>query len=212
MGGSAVSTKLEVAPFSRRCAADVDAGDTGYVDARTADLGGGLADFARRRFGWIVDPEQVTLVPDVNAAIGELLQLVTKPGDGVVVNTPAYPPFFATIEGIGRKVVPVSVVRGDLGWTLNLDETERAFASGVRAYLLCNPHNPTGRVFTSAELQPLVALAGRYDVTVVSDEIHAPLTLAGAEHIPWLGLGKEAVERGITLISASRPIERWGMR
>jgi cysteine-S-conjugate beta-lyase len=200
------------APITTALHAAVDAGDTGYVDARTADLGGGLADFARRRFGWIVDPEQVTLVPDVNAAIGEVLQLVTNPGDGVVVNTPAYPPFFATIEGIGRKVVPVSLVRDEQGWTLNLDETERAFVRGVRAYLLCNPHNPTGRVFSHAELEPLVALAGRYDVTVVSDEIHAPLTLAGAEHVPWLGLGKEAVERGITLISASKAFDLAGLK
>ena len=200
------------APITTALHAAVDAGDTGYVDARTADLGGGLADFARRRFGWIVDPEQVTLVPDVNAAIGEVLQLVTNPGDGVVVNTPAYPPFFATIEGIGRKVVPVSLVRDEQGWTLNLDETERAFVRGVRAYLLCNPHNPTGRVFSHAELEPLVALAGRYDVTVVSDEIHAPLTLAGAEHVPWLGLGKEAVQRGITLISASKAFDLAGLK
>jgi cysteine-S-conjugate beta-lyase len=199
-------------PITTALHAAVDAGDTGYVDARTADLGGTFADFARRRFGWNVDPEQVTLVPDVNAAIGEVLQLVTNPGDGVVVNTPAYPPFFATIEGIGRKLVPVSMVRGDQGWTLNLDETERAFASGVRAYLLCNPHNPTGRVLTHAELRPLVALAGRYDVTVVSDEIHAPLTLAGAEHLPWLGLGKDAVERGITLISASKAFDLAGLK
>jgi cysteine-S-conjugate beta-lyase len=199
-------------PITTALHAAVDAGDTGYVDARTADLGGAFADFARRRFGWNVDPEQVTLVPDVNAAIGEVLQLVTNPGDGVVVNTPAYPPFFATIEGIGRKLVPVSMVRGDQGWTLNLDETERAFASGVRAYLLCNPHNPTGRVLTHAELRPLVALAGRYDVTVVSDEIHAPLTLAGAEHLPWLGLGKDAVERGITLISASKAFDLAGLK
>jgi cysteine-S-conjugate beta-lyase len=129
-----------------------------------------------------------------------------------VVNTPAYPPFFATIESIGRKVVPVSMVRGDLGWTLNLDETERALAGGMRAYLLCNPHNPTGRVFTHAELEPLVALAGHYDATVISDEVHAPLTLAGAEHVPWLGLGKEAVERGITLTSASKAFDLAGLK
>jgi cystathionine beta-lyase len=199
-------------PITTALHAAVDAGDTGYVDARTADLGAAFADFARRRFGWIVDPDQVSLVPDVNAAIGEVLQLLTNPGDGVVVNTPAYPPFFATIESIGRKVVPVSMVRGVQGWKLNLNETERAFAGGVRAYLLCNPHNPTGRVFTHAELEPLVGLAGRYDVVVVSDEIHSPLTLAGAEHVPWLGLGTEAVERGITLISASKAFDLAGLK
>jgi len=199
-------------PITAALHAAVDAGDTGYVDARTADLGGAFADFARRRFGWIVDPEQVTLVPDVNAAIGEVLQLVTNRGDGVVVNTPAYPPFFATIEGIGRRVVPVSMVHGDPRWKLNLEETERALAGGARAYLLCNPHNPTGRVFTRAELEPLVALVQRYDVTVVSDEIHAPLTLGGAQHVPWLGLGTGAVERGIALTSASKAFDLAGLK
>lgn len=192
--------------------AALESGDTGYVDPRTADLGGAFAGFAARRFGWTVDPEQVALVPDVNAGIGEVLRLVTAAGDGVVVNTPAYPPFFSVIEDCGRKVVPVPMLRQDGLWRLDLDGTERAFTAGVRTYLLCNPHNPTGRVFTRAELEPLVALAARYEVTVVSDEIHAPLTLAGAEHVPWLTLGTPAAERGIALTSASKAFDIAGLK
>jgi cysteine-S-conjugate beta-lyase len=192
--------------------AAVDAGDTGYVDPQSASLREAFADFAGRRLGWTVDPGQVRLVPDVNAAIGEVLRLVTDPGDGVAVNTPAYPPFFATIQDLGRTVVPIPMLRREVGWQLNLDRAEQAFANGIRTYLLCNPHNSTGRVFGRAELDPLVALTQRYGVTVVSDEIHAPLTLTGAQHLPWLGLGEHATERGLALTSASKAFDIAGLK
>ena len=193
--------------------AAIDAGNTGYVDPLTTDLGGTFAGFAARQLDWTVDPEQVALVPDVNAGIAELLRVTTEPGDGVVVNTPAYPPFFAGIADIGRRVVRVPM-RGDpaAGWSLDLDRTERAFRAGVRAYLLCNPHNPTGRVFTRAELLELAALAERYRVTVLSDEIHGPLVLPGAVHVPWLTLGDYPAEYGIALHSASKAFDLAGLK
>lgn len=193
--------------------AAVDAGNTGYVDPETADLGGTFAGFAARQLDWTVDPEQVGLIPDVNAGIAELLRVITDPGDGVVVNTPAYPPFFAGIADIGRRVVRVPM-RGDpaAGWSLDLDRTERAFRAGVRAYLLCNPHNPTGRVFTRAELLELAALVERYQVTVISDEIHGPLVLPGAVHVPWLALGGYPAEYGIALHSASKAFDLAGLK
>ena len=193
--------------------AAVDAGNTGYVDPQTADLGGTFAGFATRHLGWSVDPEQVALIPDVNAGIGELLRLITDQGDGVIVNTPAYPPFFAGIADIGRRVVRVPM-RGDpsAGWSLDLARTERAFRAGVRAYLLCNPHNPTGRVFTRAELLELAALVERYQVTVISDEVHAPLVLQGAVHVPWLALGGYPAEHGIALHSASKAFDLAGLK
>jgi cystathionine beta-lyase len=202
------------APIVAALRAAVDAGETGYVEpTRTADLGGTFAAFCGRHFGWTVDPAQVALVPDVNAGIAELLRLVTEPGDGVVVNTPAYPPFFAGIADIGRRVVRVSMLPGaDTGYGLDLAATERAFRTGVRAYLLCNPHNPTGRVFTRIELLDLAALCERYRVTVISDEIHAPLVLPGAEHVPWLTLGDYPAEYGIALHSASKAFDLAGLK
>src|SRR5262245_32763397 len=193
--------------------AAVDAGNTGYVDPETADLGGTFAGFAARQLNWTVDPEQVALIPDVNAGIAELLRLITDPGDGVIVNTPAYPPFFAGIADIGRRVVRVPM-RGDpaTGWTLDLARTEHAFRAGVRAYLLCNPHNPTGRVFTRDELLELAVLVERYQVTVISDEVHAPLVLPGAVHVPWLGLDGYPAEYGIALMSASKAFDLAGLK
>src|SRR5262245_27117583 len=143
--------------------AAVDAGNTGYVDPQTADLGGTFAGFATRHPGWWFGPGQVAWTPEVNAGIGELLRLITDQGDGVIVNTPAYPPFFAGIADIGRRVVRVPM-RGDpsAGWSLDLARTEHAFRAGVRAYLLCNPPHPTGRGLTRHELLAPARPVGAY--------------------------------------------------
>ena len=143
------------------------------------------------------------LLPDVMVGVAEVLRVVTEPGDGIVINPPVYAPFFSLIAEIGRTVVEAPLTEGDHGWELDLDALERAFAEG-RAYLVCNPHNPTGRVLSRAELERIAELSARYDVAVVSDEIHAPLALAGATHTPFGALGEEAAMRGVTITSASK--------
>lgn len=180
----------------------VEAGDTGY--AEPAGLPAAFAEFAGPRLGWKVDPGQVHVIPDVMVGVAEILRVGTEPGDGVVINPPVYPPFTETIEEVGRSVVPVPLVSTPGGWELDLDGLAAAFRAGARAYLLCSPHNPTGRVWSVADLQRIAELAARYDVLVLSDEIHAPLTLAGARHTPYLALGGPAAEHGIVLASASK--------
>ena len=179
----------------------IEGDDCGYTHA--AGLGEALAVFAARS-GWHVDPERVWIVPDVMVGAAEVLRLVTKPRDGVVINPPVYPPFFATIEEIDRRIVEAPLVATDAGWELDLDAVDQAFAAGARAYLLCNPHNPTGRVFARAELEQVVELAERYDAFVVADEIHGPLTLAGAVHTPFVSLGEAAAVRSVTLTAATK--------
>jgi len=90
------------------------------------------------------------------------------------------------------------------GGSLDLDALEAAFATGVRAYVLCNPHNPTGTVFAPSELETVAGLAARHDVFVISDEVHAPMTMPGATHTPFLSLGGDAAEQGFALVSASK--------
>ena len=169
---------------SRRCAAPSTSSDCGY--ANPADVGETFARFAAARHGWTVDPGLVHLVPDVMAGVDLILALATEPGDGVVINTPVYPPFFAHISGARRRVVEVPLVRRDGRWDLDFDALEAAFAAGARGYLLCNPHNPSGRVFSAADLRQIATLADRYGVIVLADEIHAPLTLPGARHTPYV--------------------------
>jgi cystathionine beta-lyase len=180
----------------------VEHDDCGYP--HPGRLAEAFATFAADRFGWAVDSAQVRLVPDVVSGLSGLIDALTEPGDGVVVNPPVYPPFFTTVRESGRRVIEAPLAAGAEGWALDLDALEQAFAGGAAAYLLCNPHNPTGRVFTREELARVVELATRHGVLVLSDEIHAPLTLAGAAHTPYVELGDEAAAHGLTLASASK--------
>jgi cysteine-S-conjugate beta-lyase len=177
----------------------VDRGDTGYA-AGTA-YAEALSAFAAERWGWDgVAVERTSLVPDVMLGIVEVLRLLTAPGDAVVVNCPVYPPFYAFLEAMGLRVVEAPL---DARGRLDLDVLADAFAAdATRAYLLCNPHNPTGTVHTADELTAVAALAERSGVRVVSDEIHAPLVLPGARFVPWLTV--PGAETGFAVLSASK--------
>jgi len=189
-------------PVTRALQDAIAAGDTGYATS-DPELAQAVASFQLGRFGWQVDPADVRLIPDVMVGVSELLRRAVPPGSGVVINTPAYPPFFHHISETRCRVVEAPLARAGHGWVLDLDAVEAAFTQGAAVYLLCNPHNPTGLVMTEDELRQVAALAERFRVLVLADEIHAPLTLAGARHVPFLSL-PEAQARGIALVSASK--------
>ena len=191
-----------------RSAIDLD--DCGYSNPTC--VGESFARFAAARHGWAVDPGRVHLVPDVMAGVDAILRLAAEPGDSVVINPPVYPPFFEHITGGHRRVVEVPLVRADGRHELDFAGLEAAFAAGARGYLLCNPHNPTGRVFSAADLGRIASLAEQYGVLVLSDEIHASLTLPGARHTPFVSLGGAAAEQGMTLASASKAFNIAGLK
>ena len=203
-------------PVAAALRAAVDLDDCGY--ATRDGIGESFAAFAAARHGWTVDPGRVHLIPDVMAGFDAVLALATEPGDGVVINPPVYPPFFQHIGFARRRVVEVPLVRADdpagpAGrWELDFAGLEAAFAAGARAYLLCSPHNPTGRVFSPADLGRIASLAEQYGVLVLADEIHAPLTLPGARHTPFVSLGGAAAEHGVTLASASKAFNVAGLK
>ncbi len=197
-------------PIKRALIDAVERGDTGY--AYPTGLADAFAGFARAWFDWTVDPGRVVLVPDVMVGVAEVLRLATPPNGGIVINTPAYPPFAPTIAEYGRRVVDVPLLRTEQGWELDFAGLEGAFRAGARAYLLCNPHNPTGRVFSRADLQRIAALARRYDVVVVSDENHAPLTLPGATHTPFVSLDESTLPQAATVISAAKAWNLAGLK
>ena len=173
----------------------VERSDTGYPMAVPA-LGVALSAFAERRWGLRLDPQAVAPVPDVGVGVVELLRVLTRPGDRVVISPPVYPPFFSWVAEAGRQLVEAPLRHGPEGWRLDLAALERAFAAGAAVYVLCNPQNPVGRVHEADELRGVVELAVRYDVIVVSDEVHGPLVLPGANFTPLLsvpGAGPVAV-------------------
>jgi cysteine-S-conjugate beta-lyase len=172
----------------------VERDDTGY--ASSGGLPEAFAAFAAARFGWTVDPARTLLVADIMSGVAEVVRASTAPGDRVVVNPPVYPPFFSSVGDVGREVAEAPLTHD---WRLDLDALERAFAGGAHVYLLCNPHNPTGTVFTRDELAAVAELAAHHEVLVVSDEVHAPMTLPGSTHTPYL-----TVADGLALVSASK--------
>lgn len=190
-------------PIADALIAAIRRSDTGY-EAGSPELPEAFAGFARRHWGWEVDPARVSATTDVSVAIVESLRLAISPGDGVVLNPPVYAPFFDLIPEAGGIPVEVPLVENGDGWELDLEAIEHAFIAGARAYLLCNPHNPLGLVHSADQLGRLAELAAKYDVTVVSDEIHAPLTYPGTGFTPFLAVSDAAREHGITATSASK--------
>jgi cystathionine beta-lyase len=178
-------------------------GDTGY--GYRGSLPDAFAAFATRRFGWAPSPARISLTGDIMSGIAAVLRMITEPGDPVVINPPVYGPFWDFIEHVDRRVVEVPLRAGPDGdHRLDLDGLETAFARGARAHLLCHPHNPTGSVWTRAELTELARLADAHGVRVLSDEVHAPLTLAGAHHIPFLSLPEAGAARAVAFHAASK--------
>lgn len=196
------------APIREALTRAIEIGDLGYPNPKGVGLGEAFAGFAQRQFGWRVDPEQVTAVGDVVGGISSILELVTGPGDGVVINPPVYPPFFTLVEQLDRRVVEVPLNREGI---LDLAGIERAIGEGARAVLICNPHNPTGTVAPAADLAALSEIALDTGVAVISDEIHAPLMLDPVPFTPWLSVSEAARKSGFCVTSASKAFNLPGL-
>ena len=194
--------------------AAVDRSDTGYIgpDDRTQRA---FTGYAKRRWGWDVDPAQTRTTTDVGVVIVESLRMLIEPGDRVVVTPPVYPPFFDFIPEAGGVVEEVPLLEGGAdgaGWALDLAGLERAFAGGAKAFLLCNPHNPLGLVHPREELAAVAALAAHHGVWVVSDEVHAPLVHSDATFTPFLSVSEDARRIGIAAHAASKAWNLAGLK
>ncbi len=194
----------DVAPAIRQALIErVQQSDLGYLDG-PGPLAPAFAQFARERWGWDVDPARVHLATDVSVGIVESLRLALPDGGRVAITPPVYPPFFELVEEARCQVEEVPLAEQWGVYRLDLEGLERAFADGVRVFLLCNPHNPMGLVHDRADLVALAELAARYDVLVISDEIHAPLTHPGVRFTPFAMVAEAAGARSVCVTSASK--------
>lgn len=191
-------------PVAEAVRAALAIGDTGYP--HVGELGEAYAGFAAARFGWHLDPGKVFAVPDVMSGVAEVLLAVTPAGSGVVINPPVYGPFFIRLGYIGRPVVEAPLIRrGDGGYDLDFETLDRVLArEDVSAYLLCNPHNPIGQVWSRGQLLAIADLCQRHGVTLLVDEIHSPLVLPGASFVPFGSLDHELAASAYVFTSASK--------
>lgn len=183
----------------------IETGDTGYPFG--TEFAESLVDFAARHWNWDgAAVDRAAVIPDVMMGAVQVLRLITDPGDPVVVNSPVYAPFYAFITHGDRRIVEAPLGQDGRISLETLEETfrrtrERNVTAKI-AYLLSNPHNPTGAVHTREELTAVAELARWYGVRVVADEIHAPLVLPGATFTPYLSV--PGAEDAFSLMSATK--------
>jgi cystathionine beta-lyase len=161
-----------------------------------------------RRHGWDIDREELLYAPGVMPAVHRAIEIHTDPGDEVVIQSPVYFPFFKAIQTHDRVVstAPLrEVERGNkLYFEMDFDALEDAFARGTSLFILCSPHNPVGRVWRREELEDVARLAERYDVVVLSDEIHGDIIFPGHRFVPYLSLGATVERRAWATLAPSK--------
>jgi len=163
-----------------------------------------ITNWFQRRHHWTIQPSWIVDVPSVVTTLSLSVDLYTKPGDAVVLQSPVYYPFYDVIEGNNRKVARNPLRIEDGRYEMDFENLEQLFKDGAKLMLLCNPHNPGGRVWERSELEKLAKLAIQYGVIVVSDEIHCDLTFEGHPHTPFASLSQEAANITITALAATK--------
>ena len=187
--------------------------DYGYC-ARTGEvsLEQAFADRMRERFGWQPDPELVQPTSELIQSVYCAMAAFSEPGDGIVIQTPIYPPFLVVLDQLDRRLIDNKLRDDGTRFVLDVEGLRKSVDAGARMLLVVNPHNPSGRVFERDELLALGELAVERDLVIVSDEIHADLIYDGRTHIPMGSLSPEIAARTITITSATKSFNIPGLR
>jgi len=175
----------------------------GYTE-KPSSFYNSAAQWLKKRHNWDIDSRWITTCPGVVPTLNFCILSLTEPGDKVLLQSPVYPPFFASIRNNGRSLVDSPLkLQGDK-YVMDYEDLERKLSDGVKLMLLCSPHNPVGRVWSREELLKTGELCLKYDVTIVSDEIHSDLVFSGCKHTPLAALSEQLAERTITCIAPSK--------
>jgi cysteine-S-conjugate beta-lyase len=192
--------------------ARVEQGFFGYL-TENPELREVVAERLAKRYNWRVEPEAVVPLPGVIAGFNLGIRALTSPGDGLLVQTPVYPPILraAGNHGLGRD--GHALTRGEDGrYTVDPGTFAAAIGARTRAFLLCNPHNPVGRLFERRELEAMAAACLRHDLWILADEIHCDLLLDDRQHVPMATLAPEVERRTLTFLAPSKTFNVPGLK
>ncbi len=185
----------------------------GYLPTRSrAALQSAFSGFVDARFGWQVAPADVRPIVDVLSGLQAAVRLTSRPGSPVILPTPAYMPFLTLPGALDREVIQVPLQRENGRYVYDLDALDAAFAAGGHLLVLCNPHNPVGRVLERSELQAISEVVERHGGRVFADEIHAPLTYPGHRHVPYATISPAAAAHTFTAMSGSKAFNLPGLK
>ncbi|MEZ0396766.1 MAG: MalY/PatB family protein [Anaerolineales bacterium] len=195
----------------------VEHGVFGYA-APTVELAETVAGRMQRLYGWRVTPEMVVATPGVVSAFAAAARAVCQPGQGILIQPPIYPPFLSVhaTAGLVRQDAPLvqvshsQYVEYEIDWEI-FDRAFRAGGVSTGMFLLCNPHNPTGQIYSPQDLGRMADLCLRHGALICSDEIHSELLLGGSRHTPIAALDPAIAARTITLIAPSKTFNIAGL-
>lgn len=172
-----------------------------------------VARWFARRHGWKMETDWIIYTSGVVPAISAVIKALTVPGDGVVVQTPVYNCFFSSIRNNGCRVVPNPLIYENRTYRVDFEDLDRKTADpGVRLLLLCNPHNPAGRVWTREELARIGEICQKNGVRVIADEIHCELVFPGHEYVPFASTGENQLRNSVTCVSPSKAFNLAGLQ
>jgi cysteine-S-conjugate beta-lyase len=192
--------------------ARVEHGFFGYLTEHN-DLPEVVAERLAKRYGWRVSPEAVVTLPGVIAGFNQALRALTSPGQGLLVQTPVYPPILRSAGNHGLRRDEHALTRNGGGrYAVDPAAFAAAIRSDTQVFLLCNPHNPVGRLYGRAELEGMAAACLRRELWIVADEIHCDLALDGRQHVPIAALAPEIEQRTITLMAPSKTFNLPGLK
>ncbi len=171
-----------------------------------------MIDWYKRRYDWSIDKEMVIYSPSVVTSLSIIMRNFTKPGDKIIIQSPVYYPFFDVVKDNGRELVlnPLKRVGGD--YVMDYDDLEKKIDDNVKYLILCNPHNPVGRVWTKDELIKLGNICVRNNVKVIADEIHSDLVYGERKYVPFASISEEFSKSTITCISATKTFNIAGLQ
>ena len=202
------------APEIRRALHErVDRQIYGYTNLLEKDYTDAVRGWFGRRFGWEIQPEWIHYTAGCIQALSFLVDLLSRPGDRIVIQRPVYYPFTMMVELQGRRVSNNPLVLTDAGYRMDFDDLERKLGDPAAAgMILCSPHNPVGRVWTEEELRHVVEIAKKYDKWIISDEIHCDLVRRGKRQIPLLKLAPDYARRIVACTAPSKTFNLAGMQ
>ncbi len=166
----------------------------------------------RRRHGWELEQDWISSSPGVVSALSLMVEIMTEPGDKVILQAPVYYPFYDVIKMNGRTVANNPLRLEDRRYTMDFDQLEQMLDSRTKLLLLCNPHNPGGRVWTREELERLGEICLKHGIFVVSDEIHEDLVFKGRRHIPFASISEAFAQNSATCTAPSKTFNLAGLQ
>ena len=169
-----------------------------------------IVNWCMHRYEWIIPTESIIYVPGIVPGMGMAIECFTSPGDGIMIQPPVYHPFRILSERKGRQVINNPLIYENGCYSMDYDRMEKDI-KGCKLFILCNPHNPGGRVWTKEELLRVADICYRHHVLVFSDEIHCDLTFKPYSHIPFASVSDEARMNSITFMSPSKAFNMAGL-